>query len=117
MSETEVTVLRRRLAEMAQNLWWTWEPEVIELFRDIAPDLWRHSNHNPIVFLGNLNDEELATRVEGKGIESRINFQFRRLGEYLTPLQSFGQKHAGPLWRQPVADFCAEVGLSRALPG
>ena len=116
MGENEVAVLRRRLAEMAQNLWWTWEPEVIEIFRDIDPDLWRRSSHNPIVFLGNLNDEELAARVEGKAIESRINFQFRRLGEYLNPSQSFGQKHAGPLWRQPVAYFCAEFGLHESLP-
>ena len=116
MSETEVAVLRRRLAEMAQNLWWSWEPEVIEIFRDIDPDLWRRSNHNPIVFLGNLNDSDLATRVEGKAIESRINFQFRRLREYLNPSQSFGQKHAGPLWRQPVAYFCAEFGLHESLP-
>ncbi|MGH7478518.1 MAG: DUF3417 domain-containing protein, partial [Candidatus Methylomirabilales bacterium] len=35
MGETEVAVLRRRLAEMAQNLWWSWEPEMIEIFRDI----------------------------------------------------------------------------------
>lgn len=116
MGETEVAVLRRRLAEMAQNLWWSWEPEMIEIFRDIDPDLWRHSKNNPIVLLGNLNDEELAARVEGKAIESRINFQFRRLGEYLNPVQSFGQKHAGPLWRQPVAYFCAEFGLHESLP-
>lgn len=116
MGESEAAVLRRRLAEMAQNLWWTWEPEVVEIFRDIDQDLWRRSSHNPIVFLGNLTDEELATRVEGKAIESRINFQFRRLGEYLNPSQSFGQKHAGPLWRQPVAYFCAEFGLHESLP-
>ncbi|MGH7253867.1 MAG: alpha-glucan family phosphorylase, partial [Nitrospiraceae bacterium] len=116
MGENKAAVLRRRLAEMAQNLWWTWEPGVVEIFRDIDPDLWSRSSHNPIVFLGNLNDEELATRVEGKAIESRINFQFRRLGEYLNPSQSFGQKHAGPLWRQPVAYFCAEFGLHESLP-
>ncbi len=116
MRETEVAVLRRRLAEMAQNLWWTWEPEAIEIFRDIDADLWRRSSHNPIGFLGNLNDKELAARVEGKDIESRINFQFRRLEEYLNPAQSFGQKHAGPLWRQPVAYFCAEFGLHESLP-
>jgi starch phosphorylase len=116
MGETEVVVLRRRLAEMAQNLWWSWEPEMIEIFRDIDPDLWHHSKNNPIVLLANLNDEELATRVEGKAIEGRINFQFRRLGEYLNPAQSFGQKHGGPLWRQPVAYFCAEFGLHESLP-
>lgn len=109
-------MLRRRLTEMAQNLWWTWEPEVVEIFRDIDPDLWRRSNHNPIVFLAGLTDDELVSQVEGKAIESRINFQFRRLGEYLNPSQSFGQKYAGPLWRQPVAYFCAEFGLHESLP-
>jgi starch phosphorylase len=116
MGESEVVMLRRRLTEMAHNLWWTWNPEVIDIFRDIDPDLWRGSNHNPIVFLAQLSDEELACQIQGKAIESRINFQFRRLEEYLNPSQSFGQKHAGPLWRRPVAYFCAEFGLHESLP-
>ena len=110
-----ISTIRRRLSELAQNLWWTWEPEVVEIFRDIDPDLWRRANHNPIVFLATLNDDELARLVEGKAIESRVNFQFRRLEDYLAPSQSFGQKHAGILWRQPVAYFCAEFGLHESL--
>lgn len=116
MGKDEVAMLRRRLTDMAQNLWWTWNPEAVEIFRDIDPDLWRRSNHNPIVFLANLSDVELAGQVEGKAIESRINFQFRRLEEYLNPAYSFGHKYAGPLWRQPVAYFSAEFGLHESLP-
>ena len=116
MGEGAAAMLRRRLAEMAQNLWWTWHPEVVEIFRDINPDLWRRSNHNPIVFLANLRDGDLACQIEGKAIESRINFQFWRLEEYLNPLYSFGHKYAGPLWGQPVAYFSAEFGLHESLP-
>lgn len=116
MGEGAAAMLRRRLAEMAQNLWWTWNPEVVEIFRDINPDLWRRSNHNPIVFLANLRDGDLACQIEGKAIESRINFQFWRLEEYLNPPYSFGHKYAGPLWGQPVAYFSAEFGLHESLP-
>ena len=116
MGENEIVVLRRRLRELAENLWWTWNPDVVEIFRDIDTELWRGSNHNPIVFLRRLTDEELAYRVEGKTIESRINFQFRRLAEYLHPSQSYGRKNAGILWRQPVAYFCAEFGLHESIP-
>jgi glycogen phosphorylase len=116
MGENEIVALRRRLREMAENLWWTWNPDVVEIFRDIDTELWRKSNHNPIVFLSHLSDGDLAFRVEGKAIESRINFQFRRLAEYLHPTQSYGQKHAGTLWREPVAYFCAEFGLHESIP-
>jgi glucan phosphorylase len=40
--------LRRRLRDLALNLWWTWHGETIELFRDLDPAVWREVNHNPI---------------------------------------------------------------------
>jgi len=116
MAETEVARLRRRLNEMVKNLWWTWNPEAVEVFVDMDEDLWRQSNHNPIVFLANLSDQELAARVEGKAIESRINFHSRRLEEYLDREQGFGYKHSGLLFRNPVAYFCAEFGLHESIP-
>ncbi len=116
MIETEIARLRRRLNEMVQNLWWTWNIEAAEVFQDIDQDLWGRSNHNPIVFLANLTDEELAARVEGKAIESRINFHSRRLEEYLDREQGFGHKYSGLFWRNPIAYFCAEFGLHESLP-
>ncbi|MDP6107444.1 MAG: DUF3417 domain-containing protein, partial [Candidatus Brocadiia bacterium] len=35
------------LRELARNLYWTWQPEVIDVFRDLDPRLWREVNHNP----------------------------------------------------------------------
>src|SRR3954451_25384286 len=31
------TILIERLRELARNLWWTWQPNVISLFRDLDP--------------------------------------------------------------------------------
>ena len=116
MANENARTLRRRLTEIAQNLWWTWNPDVVHIFRDIDPSRWRESNHNPIAFLGGFTDEELADQVEGKAVLSRINFQFWRLREYLAGGRTFGEKHAGVLSRKPVAYFSAEFGVHESLP-
>ncbi|MGE0758386.1 MAG: DUF3417 domain-containing protein, partial [Pirellulaceae bacterium] len=36
---------------LAKNLWWTWHPEVTNLFRDLDPIRWRQVDHNPIALL------------------------------------------------------------------
>src|SRR4051794_12650937 len=46
-----------RLRELARNLWWTWQPSVINLFRDLDPILWRTTDHNPIEFLKKISTE------------------------------------------------------------
>ena len=45
----EVTVKSRipveleRLSEIARNIWWAWNFEATELFRDLDPELWTES--------------------------------------------------------------------------
>ena len=39
------------LQDLARNLWWTWHPEVVGLFRDVDPAAWRQLDHNPITLL------------------------------------------------------------------
>ncbi len=44
---------------LASNLWWTWHPEVINLFRDLDPIRWRQLDHNPIALLREFTPERL----------------------------------------------------------
>ena len=37
--KNSVNDLHQRLRTLAQNLWWTWHPEVIRLFTDLDPHL------------------------------------------------------------------------------
>jgi len=43
------------LATIATNLWWSWQLEARDLFRNIDTNLWQRTRHNPL---------ELLQRVE-----------------------------------------------------
>jgi len=98
-----VRALVDRLHQLATNLWWTWQPEVIELFRDLDPELWRRVNHNPVAFLAELPAEVLERRAEEMVLQSRINFAFHRLEHYLRDPEAWGRRVCGVLHARPVA--------------
>jgi starch phosphorylase len=111
-----VLTLKDKLRGLGLNLWWTWQPPVIELFREIDPTLWQNTNHNPIALLAGLTDEALTERIDHKSLESRINFYYRRLQEYLVDDRTWCAARAGVLRVAPVAYFSAEFGLHESLP-
>src|SRR5262245_21078463 len=102
--------------ELARNLWWTWQPNVIALFRELDPALWRKVDHNPVEFLKRLSTEQLERRAAEMALDSRIDYAFRRLAEYLKDKDSWGAVHASILRSRPVAYFSAEFGLHESLP-
>lgn len=105
-----------RLHDLAFNLWWTWHPEVIELFRDLDPALWRATNHNPLTLLRRLGDDEVSARVAAHSLEARVNFHYRRLQEYLLQPATWCAREMPPLLAAPQAYFSAEFGIHECLP-
>jgi starch phosphorylase len=105
-----------KLRELARNLWWTWQPNMIALFRELDPALWRKVDHNPVEFLKRLPAEQLERRAAEMALDSRIDYAFRRLAEYLRDTDSWGAVHASILRSRPVAYFSAEFGLHESLP-
>ena len=39
----------RKLAEIAHNLWWTWNDDVKKLYCDLDPGLWKEVEQNPVL--------------------------------------------------------------------
>ncbi len=105
-----------KLRELARNLWWTWQPNVIALFRELDPALWRKVDHNPVEFLKRLPAEQLERRAAEMALDSRIDYAFRRLSEYMKDTDSWGSVRATILRARPVAYFSAEFGLHESLP-
>lgn len=105
-----------KLRELARNLWWTWQPNVISLFRELDPQLWRDLDHNPVEFLKLLPADVLERRAAEMALDSRIDYAFRRLAEYLKNTDSWGSVYAASLRSRPVAYFSAEFGLHESLP-
>jgi len=42
------------LRELAYNLWWSWDPEAIDVFFRIDRDLWVTVKQNPVRLLGEI---------------------------------------------------------------
>ena len=108
--------LKDKLTGLGLNLWWAWHPEVIDLFRELEPAIWHETNHNPIALLARVRDDLLAERIERESLESRINFHYHRLQEYLVDERTWCAARAGILRTTPVAYFSAEFGLHESLP-
>ena len=47
----EIPAELSRLKDLAYNLWWSWNNEAIDLYREIDLLLWEKLNKNPIRFL------------------------------------------------------------------
>ncbi len=114
MSET--SQLMRKLHELAQNLWWSWRPEIRSIFRELDPELWSAVYHNPVAMLHRMDDASVAKRVSSLEIQTRIDQAHRRLGEYLRGGDGWGAVHASALLARPVAYFSAEFGLHQSIP-
>ncbi len=106
----------RRLAALAQNLWWSWDPDTTSLFRELDPTLWHEVGHNPVALLQRIPLEALEERVSRLALQSRVDNAYRRMQEYLGGRRTWGARHAGVLWARPVAYFSAEFGLHESLP-
>src|SRR5215813_10158977 len=111
-----VAPAHRRLSALAQNLWWSWDPDVPSLFRELAPALWREVGNNPVALLQQMSIEAIEERASELALHSRINYGYRRMQEYLQSRRTWGARHAGVLWARPVAYFSAEFGLHESLP-
>lgn len=61
-NEIDAEALYEKCMALAKNMWWSWQPEVSNLFRDIDPIRWRQLDHNPIALLREFTAERLAVR-------------------------------------------------------
>ncbi|NLF32547.1 MAG: glycosyltransferase family 1 protein [Planctomycetes bacterium] len=105
-----------RLRNLARNLYWTWHPELIGIFRDLDPVLWREAGHNPIEFLRRLDVAGVEDKTVALALDARISQAFHQMQEYLGQPDTWGARNAGALRTRPVAYFSAEFGLHESLP-
>jgi starch phosphorylase len=113
--ETRSVSLRERLHDLASNLWWSWQPDLPDLFRELSPARWHELRHNPTALLAEIDDETLDRTIRDRRLRERIDDAWRRLQGYLRSDETWGATHAGMLRPAPVAYFSAEFGVHEAL--
>ncbi|MBN1855089.1 MAG: alpha-glucan family phosphorylase [Pirellulales bacterium] len=109
--------LYEKCLTLAKNLWWSWQPEIVSLFRDLDPVRFRQLGHNPIALLAEMTPKQLQERAAQMVLYTRINQAHRRLNRYLANRQdTWGARKAGVLGSAPVAYFSTEFGLHESIP-
>lgn len=109
----EVTVKSRvpaeleKLSELARNIWWAWNYEATELFRDLDPTLWKEAGQNPVLLLERMSYEKLEALSKDKVILKRMNDVYAKFRDYMD---------VKPDDKRPsVAYFSMEYGLNQVL--
>ncbi len=96
-----------KLDELAHNMWWVWNYEVRDLFRDLDPELYHDAKHNPVVLLERLSFSRKAEIVKDKKLMKRIDDVYTKFRNYMD---------VEPDKKRPsVAYFCMEYGIHSAL--
>ena len=97
------------LFRVANNLWWCWDPEAIDVFRHLDRMLWERCYANPIRMLELVSQERLAELAADEGYLAMLDRAVGRLSTYLERPTWFGQTYANS--RLLVGYFCAEFGI------
>jgi starch phosphorylase len=104
-----------RLAELADNLWYSWDRPTRYLFAQLNPRLWDAVGHSPKAFLNRVDEQRLVDAVDDQRYMDRFN---RVLSAYDTYHGEPHRPEATEQLRQSdlVAYFCAEFGFHESLP-
>ncbi len=106
------------LLEMANNLWWVWHPDAVELFRRLDRQLWHEVYHNPVKLLGAIDQKRLADVANDEGYLAHLDRVYAAFKQHLAETGWFGKTHpqADPKAPLLTAYFSAEFGLHESLP-
>jgi len=106
------------LRNLAFNLWWSWNYDALELFRELDPELWENCGHSPVKMLRLVKQNRLESAAKDKGYRDRVEKVHQRLESYLNRKETWftrnlpKEKKDTPL----VAYFSAEFGFHESLP-
>ena len=100
------------LREMAFNLWWTWEPDARGLFRNLDPELWNRTNHNPVRMLQLCRQARLVEVAQDDDFLRGMDQVYGQFKAYMARKDTYGSTRKNEL----TAYFSAEFGFHESIP-
>ena len=95
------------LDEIAHNMWWVWNYDARDLFRDLSPELYHDVRHNPVMLLERLPYDRKKEILQDKALMKRVKDVYASFRKYMDVKPDSS--------RPSVAYFCMEYGIHSAL--
>ncbi len=89
-----------RLRHLSRNVWWSWNPDAVDLFVSLDPEHWRAAEGNPRKFLETVPPDRLENAAASAAYLRRLDAVWARFES------QFADKKDSV-----IAYFCAEYGL------
>ncbi len=105
-----------RLTEIANNLWWSWNTEVLKLFKEIDIDLWEKVDKNPVKFLKLISQEKLEQAAINQAILKQYDKIVNDFDGYMNSKNTWFAKKYPNEKNDVIAYFSAEYGLDETVP-
>ncbi|MBR6036385.1 MAG: alpha-glucan family phosphorylase [Bacteroidaceae bacterium] len=95
------------LDEIAHNMWWVWNHEARDLFRDLDAELYHDVKHNPVMLLERLTYARKEEILKDEALMKRVRDVYAEFRAYMDVKPDAS--------RPSVAYFCMEYGIHSAL--
>jgi len=105
-----------RLKDIANNLWWSWNSDAIDLYREIDLALWEKLNKNPVRFLQEVSQKKLEQKINDPDYMLRYEEVVASYDNYMNDKETWFNKNYPDKKNHMVAYFSAEYGLNEVLP-
>jgi glycogen phosphorylase len=105
-----------RLAELANNLWWSWDEEGRQVFRSLDYELWRASGRNPVKQLRDINPEKLDAAAKDPAFLELYDSVISKFDNYMIGKKDWCGKKVLDDFDGQVAYFSAEYAIHNSLP-
>ncbi len=96
-----------RLQKLSKNLWWVWNSEATDLFKEIDNTVWNDCGRNPVLFLDNVSMERLEEVERDSSLLQKINEVCTKFEAYINVQPD--------ITKPSVAYFSMEYGLTDVL--
>src|SRR5437870_4628856 len=91
------------LRKLAFNLWYSWEPDAVALFRTLDPELWEVCYHNPVKLLQRVRQSRLHEVIKDDGFMRKLDTVYKRFQDYISLKETWFAKNQPPGITQPIA--------------
>lgn len=106
----------QRLHELADNLWWSWNPDAQALYATLNVSLWDSLAHNPVKFLREVSQKSLNQAAGDENYTALYDRVMAAFDAYMHPDATWFDQTYPELKGKSIAYFSAEFGLHEALP-